>query len=81
MEGVRPEAVSLAGHLRLGKLIVLYDDNHVSLAGPTDVTFTEDVARYDAYGWHAQHRCRPRQRRRDDRPAIAAAKTSPNARR
>ena len=45
MEGVAPEAASLAGHLKLGKLIVLYDDNKVSLAGPTDVTFTEDVRR------------------------------------
>ena len=53
MEGVSAEACSLAGHLRLGKLIVLYDDNKISLAAPTDVTFTEDVcARYDAYGWH-----------------------------
>ncbi len=53
MEGVSGEASSLAGHLKLGKLIVLYDDNKVSLAGPTDLAFTEDViARYDAYGWH-----------------------------
>jgi transketolase len=53
MEGVSAEASSLAGHLKLGKLIVLYDDNKISLAAPTDVTFTEDVcARYDAYGWH-----------------------------
>jgi transketolase len=55
MEGISAESASLAGHLRLGKLIVLYDDNHVSLAAPTEVTFTEDVlARYAAYGWHAQ---------------------------
>ena len=55
MEGVSSEASSLAGHLKLGKLIVLYDDNKVSLAGPTDVAFTEDVsARYEAYGWHVQ---------------------------
>jgi transketolase len=53
MEGVSAEASSLAGHLKLGKLIVLYDDNKISLAAPTDVTFTEDVcARYEAYGWH-----------------------------
>ena len=53
MEGVCAEAASLAGHLGLGKLIVLYDDNHVSLAGPTDLSFTEDVlARFSAYGWH-----------------------------
>jgi len=55
MEGVASEASSLAGHLKLGKLTVLYDDNKVSLAAPTEVTFTEDVcARYDAYGWHTQ---------------------------
>jgi transketolase len=55
MEGVSAEASSLAGHLQLGKLIVLYDDNKVSLAAPTSVTFTEDVcARYAAYGWHTQ---------------------------
>ena len=53
MEGISQEALSLAGHLQLGKLIVLYDDNRVSLAGPTDVTFTDDaVARFDASGWH-----------------------------
>jgi transketolase len=53
MEGVASEAASLAGHLRLGKLIVFYDDNHVSLAGPTSVTFDEDVnKRFEAYGWH-----------------------------
>ena len=53
MEGVASEAASLAGHLALGKLIVLYDDNKVSLAAATDVTFTEDVReRFEAYGWH-----------------------------
>ena len=55
MEGVSQEAISLAGHLQLGKLIVLYDDNHVSLAGPTDITYTDDAcARFDASGWHTQ---------------------------
>ncbi|MCS6851786.1 MAG: transketolase [Gemmataceae bacterium] len=55
MEGVSAEACSLAGHLRLGKLIVLYDDNRVSLEAVTDVAFTEDrLARYAAYGWHVQ---------------------------
>ncbi len=52
MEGVTAEACSLAGHLGLGKLIVLYDDNRVSLAGSTGLAFTEDVGkRYEAYGW------------------------------
>ncbi|HLY00974.1 MAG TPA: transketolase [Candidatus Cybelea sp.] len=55
MEGISQEALSLAGHLKLGKLIVLYDDNLVSLAGPTDITLTDDpIARFDASGWHTQ---------------------------
>ena len=55
MEGLSQEAISLAGHLQLGKLIVLYDDNRVSLAGPTDITYTDDAcARFDASGWHTQ---------------------------
>lgn len=55
MEGVAAEGCSLAGHLRLGKLIVLYDDNRISLAGATALSFTEDVAkRFAAYGWHVQ---------------------------
>jgi transketolase len=55
MEGISQEAISLAGHLQLGKLILLYDDNRVSLAGPTDITYTEDAcARFDASGWHTQ---------------------------
>ena len=55
MEGVAAEAASLAGHLRLGKLIVLYDSNHVTLSGTTSIAFTEDVgARYASYGWHVQ---------------------------
>ena len=55
MEGVSAEAASLAGHLGLGKLIVLYDDNHISIEGSTSLAFTEDtVARFAAYGWHTQ---------------------------
>ncbi len=55
MEGVTAEACSLAGHLRLGKLIVLYDSNHVSLAGSSAVDFTEDVGkRFEAYDWYVQ---------------------------
>src|SRR3546814_6840358 len=55
MEGVASEAASLAGHLELGKLNVLYDDNSVTLAAGTDITCTEDrAARFAAYGWHVQ---------------------------
>ncbi len=55
MEGISYEAASLAGHLKLGKLIYLYDANHVSLAASTDLTFTEDVIkRFDAFHWHTQ---------------------------
>ncbi|HZZ66164.1 MAG TPA: transketolase [Candidatus Baltobacteraceae bacterium] len=56
MEGLSHEAASLAGHLKLGKLIALYDDNKVSLAAKTEVTYTEDVvARFGAYGWHTEY--------------------------
>lgn len=55
-EGVTSEASSLAGHLGLGRLIVLWDDNRVTIDGSTDLSFTEDVlARYQAYGWHTLH--------------------------
>jgi len=55
MEGVAAEAASLAGHLKLGKLVYLYDNNHISLAAATDLTFTEDCAkRFEAYGWHTR---------------------------
>jgi transketolase len=55
-EGIASEASSLAGHLGLGRLIAFYDDNKIQLAGPTSLSFTEDVAeRYDAYGWHVQN--------------------------
>ncbi|MGY0633053.1 transketolase [Luteimonas sp. A478] len=55
MEGVTSEAASLAGHLKLGKLNVLYDDNSVTLAAGTDITFTEDrAARFAAYDWHVE---------------------------
>ena len=77
MEGVASEAASLAGHLSLGRLIYLYDDNHISIDGSTDLAFTEDRAkRFEAYGWHVQ--------RVDDGndveaidTAIKAAKTDP----
>lgn len=56
MEGISNEAASLAGHWKLGKLIVFYDDNHISIDGNTNIAFTEDVlARYEALGWHTQH--------------------------
>jgi transketolase len=68
-EGVASEACSLAGHLRLGKLVVLYDDNHIQLDGPTSWAWSEDVvARFDAYHWHTQ-----RVADGNDEPAIARA--------
>jgi transketolase len=55
MEGVAAEAASLAGHLGLGKLVYLYDDNAITIDGGTDIAFTEDVGkRFEAYGWHVQ---------------------------
>ena len=55
MEGVSSEAASLAGHLQLGRIIYLYDDNHISIDGSTDLAFTEDrAARFEAYKWHVQ---------------------------
>lgn len=55
MEGVASEAASLAGHLQLGNMIYLYDDNHITIEGNTNLTFDEDVTqRFEAYGWHVQ---------------------------
>jgi len=55
MEGVSSEAASFAGHLGLGNIVYLYDDNHISIEGDTNITFREDVAkRFEAYGWHVQ---------------------------
>ena len=55
MEGISSEAASLAGHLQLGRIIYLYDDNHISIDGSTNLAFTENrAARFEAYGWHVQ---------------------------
>ena len=85
-EGVASEACSLAGHLRLGKLVVLYDDNRIQLDGPTAWAFSEDVlARFDAYGWHTQRvedgndvagiSAAIDAAKADDRPSIIAVRT------
>ncbi|MFN5305500.1 MAG: transketolase, partial [Pseudanabaena sp.] len=56
MEGIASEAASLGGHLKLGKLIMMYDSNSISIDGSTDLAFTEDVGkRYEAYGWHVTY--------------------------
>jgi transketolase len=86
MEGVASEAASLAGHLMLGKIIYLYDDNHISIEGSTEVAFTEDrAARFDAYGWHIQKiadgndieavDAAIRNAKRDPRPSIILCRT------
>ena len=66
MEGLSHEAASLAGTLKLGKLIALYDDNLVSLDGPTEWSFTEDrYKRFEAYNWHVQRVARRERPGRD----------------
>ncbi|HEV8698766.1 MAG TPA: transketolase [Candidatus Limnocylindrales bacterium] len=85
-EGIASEAASLAGHLRLGKLVVLYDDNHVQLDGPTSMAWSEDVPkRFEAYGWHAARvedgndlgaiEAAITAARFDDRPSLIAVRT------
>lgn len=86
MEGVASEAASLAGHLRLGKLIYLYDDNRISIDGSTDLAFTEDRAkRFEAYGWQVirnvdglsirEVESAIRKARRDSRPSLILCRT------
>jgi transketolase len=87
MEGVASEAASLAGHLRLGRLIYLWDDNRITIDGGTDLAFSEDVlARFDAYGWHTQRvadgndldalRAAITAAQADARPSIVAVRTT-----
>lgn len=77
MEGVASEAASLAGHLSLGRLIYLYDDNNISIDGSTDLAFTEDRAmRFESYGWHIQRVDDGNDVEAIDK-AIKAAKTDP----
>lgn len=77
MEGVASEAASYAGHLKLGKLIYLYDDNRITIDGSTEITFTEDrAARFSAYGWHVSHVDDPSDIEALDQ-AIQAAKADP----
>ncbi|MFE1750930.1 transketolase [Streptomyces anandii] len=78
-EGVSAEASSLAGHQRLGNLVFLYDDNHISIEGDTATAFSEDVlARYEAYGWHTQ-RVEPAENGDIDVHALHAALTAARA--
>jgi transketolase len=86
-EGVTGEASSLAGHLRLGKLIVFYDNNHIQLAGETSMSFSENVGeRYEAYGWHVQdvgedlsvetlERATEEAKAEDDRPSLVIVRS------
>ena len=85
-EGVQSESASLAGHLRLGKLVVLYDDNHIQLDGPTDMAWSEDVLRrFEAYGWGVGRvedgndlgaiEAAIKAARADERPSLVAVRT------
>ncbi len=87
MEGISAEAGSLAGHLRLGNLVYLYDDNRITIDGATDITFTEDVrARFEAQRWHVQevdgldsdglHGAIEAAEAEDDRPSIVLLRTT-----
>ncbi len=86
MEGISHEACSLAGHLKLGNLILIYDDNNISIDGPTSLSFSEDVlSRFKSYGWHTQqadgHNFENVDQaislaKMDNRPSIIACKTT-----
>lgn len=87
MEGLASEAASLAGHLKLGKLIYFYDDNRISIDGSTELAFTEDRAkRFEAYGWHVSHVDDPfdvdalvtavEKAKADDRPSLIIVRTT-----
>jgi transketolase len=87
MEGISSEAASFAGHQRLGKLVYLYDDNHMSIEGETSLAFTEDVLkRFEAYRWHVQkvvdgndlkaiEKAIEKARAQEDRPSLIAVRT------
>jgi transketolase len=86
MEGISAEAASLAGHLKLGKIVYLYDDNSITIDGRTEIAFSEDVlARFDAYGWHTSRvedgndldalRGAIAAAEADDRPSLIAVRT------
>ncbi len=88
MEGVSAEAASLAGHLGLGKLTVIYDDNRITIDGPTQISFSEDVARrFESYGWHIQRidghdgaaltTALANARTASDKPSLIVARTIP----
>src|SRR5512136_1375216 len=87
MEGISHEAASIAGHLRLGRLVVLYDDNHITIEGPTELAFSENVGgRFKAYGWRVLHvedgndldaiaRALAKAGRSEDRPTLVRIRT------
>ena len=80
MEGISHEAIALAGHLKLNKLIVLFDDNDITIDGAASLSRTGDqVKRFEACGWDAEQRRRPRLRRRSRRALTGGADTTGRA--